>query len=410
MNGREVAITGLGVVSPLGHNLQTTWNAALEGRSGISTIHRFDASELPVRIAGQVPEIEPEDALTPREQRRGDLHIGYAVAAARQAWRDSHLNRDAPDPESVGVCIGSGIGGVDYIEEGRLKLEAEGPRRLSPFLLPGALINMPAGIIAIEFDLRGPALAVATACATGVHSIGLGMEMIQRGDADIVLAGGTEATVTPLSIAAFAKSQALSSNNDNPQGASRPWDADRDGFVMGEGAAVLVLEAAEHARRRKAEVYATVSGFGMSGDAHHMTSPEPDGRGAETCMRLALRKAGLDAGSIGYINAHATSTPLGDRAEAAAIRRVFGAGKVAVNGTKSLSGHLLGAAGALEALITVMSVHTGQIHPTINIDNEEEGLGLDIVMQKRQSKIDHALCNSFGFGGTNACLVFSASS
>ena len=398
----------MGVISPIGNNLTRTWQAALEGRSGIGPIDRFDASSLPVRIAGQAEQPAEEDALDHRARRRGDIHIFYGVAAARQAWRDAGLDNQPPDPERVGISVGSGIGGVRYLEEGAVTLKEEGVRRLSPFLIPGSLVNMAAGIIAIDLNLQGPSITLATACATGVHSIGLASRMIERGEADLILAGGAEASITPLSMGAFAQAKALSDSNESPQTACRPWDIDRNGFVMGEGSAILVLERSDRARARGAKIYAEVSGFGMSGDAYHMTAPDPSGRGAKSCMRLALKDASLEPGDVGYINAHATSTLLGDRVEAAAISEVFGAKKVPVNATKSLTGHLLGAAGALESLITVMSLRDQRIHPTINIDNKEEGIELDIVKDSpRDCAMQHALCNSFGFGGTNASLVFS---
>lgn len=409
MSRAGVVVTGMGVVSPLGPDLKTTWDAALNGRSGVATIDHFDPEKLPVRIAGQAVAPHPEDTMHPREKRRGDHHIFYAVAAARQAWRDAGLDQQPPHPQRAGISLGSGIGGIRFVEDGALLMNEKSARRLSPFLLPGSLINMPAGTISIELDLQGPSLAVATACATGVHSIGLGVGMIERGDADIIVAGGTEASITPLAMSAFAQSKALSFNNDKPQAASRPWDKDRDGFVMGEGAAILILESMESARARGARTDIRVSGFGMASDAHHITAPEPSGRGAEACMRRALQDAEIQPAEVDYINAHATSTVIGDRAEAQAICRLFGEKTVPVNATKSLTGHLLGAAGALESIISILSIRTGLVHPTLNLDCEEEGLGLDIVTgDAREGKIRHALCNSFGFGGTNACLVFSA--
>ncbi|MGI9345908.1 MAG: beta-ketoacyl-ACP synthase II [Gammaproteobacteria bacterium] len=407
-----VAVTGMGMISPLGNQVEGCWDALLKGQSGITPIDRFDASNLPTRIAGQAVAPTEEDSLAARVKRRYDQHVHWGVAAARQAWRDSGLDQyqgQELDRTQIGTCIGSGIGGISYSTNAGYCLKEGGLRKVSPFHLPGSLINMVNGVASIELDLQGPSLSIATACATGIHSIGTAARIIERGDATVMLAGGAEATITDVSLAVFLRAQALSTHfNDEPDKASRPWDINRDGFVMGEGAGILVLERLDHAQARNAPIHAIISGFGMSGDAYHITSPEPNGRNARNCMELAIEDADLQPTDIDYINAHATSTKLGDLAEAQAISSLFGSQNVPVNSTKSMIGHLLGAAGAVESIATILSIRDQTIHPTINLDQPEQDLGIDIVTDTRKAPIKHALCNSFGFGGTNAALILSA--
>jgi 3-oxoacyl-[acyl-carrier-protein] synthase II len=408
MNKRRVVITGMGMISPLGIGNEPTWQALIEGRSGVGMITKFDATAFPCRIAGEVKGFEPEKWIDKKEVKKSDTFIHYAVAAAQMAVDDARLDTTGGDGERTGVIIGSGIGGLPLIEEMHRKMLERGPSRISPFFIPGLIVNLAAGQISIRFNARGPSSAPATACATGAHAIGDAVRLIQRDDADVMFAGGSEAVVTALAVGGFAAMRALSTRNDEPERASRPWDADRDGFVLGEGAGVLILEELEHARARGAQIYAEVTGYGMSSDAHHITSPDESGMARG--MRRALKDAGLEPTQIDYINAHATSTPIGDKTETIAIKNVFGehAYKLAVSSTKSMTGHLLGAAGGLESAIAAMTVKTGLIPPTINYEKPDPDCDLDFVPNKaRQATIQHVMSNSFGFGGTNASLIFS---
>jgi 3-oxoacyl-[acyl-carrier-protein] synthase II len=403
-----VVVTGLGAVTPLGGDAPTTWRAAVEGRSGIAAIDTFDASEYPVRFAAAVKgELELGD-MPPKEVRRLDRVIALALVAAREALQQSGLEVRDANRERIGVAIGSGIGGLTTLQESIRSLIHSGPRRVQPFTIPMAICNMSSGYVAIRHGLQGPNLCHVSACATGAHSIGEAARAVARGDADVMLAGGTEAPITEVGLAGFAAMRALSTRNDDPARASRPFDRDRDGFVMGEGAAVLVLEAEDHARERGARPLAEVLGYGATADAAHIAQPTEYAEGAQRCMRLALEDAGLAPSDVDYLNAHATSTPAGDVSEARAIRAVFGshAGRLAVSATKSMTGHMLGAAGALEALLCVRVLETGWIPPTINLDAPDPECELDHVAQKaRQQDVRVALSNSFGFGGTNAALV-----
>ena len=399
------------MISPLGIGNEPNWRGLLEGRSGIGRISKFDPSAFACQIAGEVHGFEPEKWIEKKEVKKSDTFIHYAVAASQMAVDDAKLDTAACDHERLGVIIGSGIGGLPLIEEMHTKMIERGPSRVSPFFIPGLIINLAAGQVSIRFNCKGPNSAPATACATGAHAIGDAFKVIQRDDADVMFAGGTEAVVTPLAVGGFAAMRALSTRNDEPQRASRPWDLNRDGFVMGEGAGVLLLEEREHALRRGAPIYCELTGYGMSSDAYHITSPAEDGSGMINVMRRALKDAGLQPADIEYINAHGTSTPLGDKAETVAIKGVFGehAYKLAVSSTKSMTGHLLGAAGGLEAAISAMVVKEGMLPPTINHETPDPDCDLDYVPnQARQKQVRHVLSNSFGFGGTNATLVFSA--
>ncbi|MFN2239596.1 MAG: beta-ketoacyl-ACP synthase II [Thermoanaerobaculia bacterium] len=410
MEKRRVVITGIGLVTPLATGTRPTWEALLEGRSGVDVISRFDPSAFDCRIAGEVRDFKPEDWMEKKEVKKADTFIQYAIAASQMAWDDSGLGSDDIDPERLGVIIGSGIGGLPSIEETHKKLLERGPGRISPFFIPSLIVNLAAGQVSIRFNAKGPNSAPATACATGAHAIGDSMKVIQRGDADQMICGGAEAVVTPLAVGGFAAMKALSTRNDEPQRASRPWDAGRDGFVMGEGSGIVILEEREHALRRGARIYCELTGYGMTADAYHITSPSEDGDGMSRVMRRALADAGLDPERIDYINAHGTSTPVGDRAETLAVKTLFGehASKVAISSTKSMTGHLLGAAGGVEAAITALVVKEGRIPPTINYENPDPECDLDYVPnQAREMDVRHALSNSFGFGGTNATLVFS---
>jgi 3-oxoacyl-[acyl-carrier-protein] synthase II len=411
MEKRRVVVSGIGMISPLGIGNEPNWRGLLEGRSGIGRITKFDPSAFACQIAGEVHGFEPEKWIEKKEVKKSDTFIHYAVAAAQMAVDDARLDPKTCDHERLGVIIGSGIGGLPLIEEMHTKMLERGPSRVSPFFIPGLIINLAAGQISIRFNCKGPNSAPATACATGAHAIGDAFKVIQRDDADVMFAGGTEAVVTPLAVGGFAAMRALSTRNDEPQRASRPWDLNRDGFVMGEGAGVLLLEEREHALRRGATIYCELTGYGMSSDAYHITSPAEDGSGMINVMRRALKDAGLQPADIGYINAHGTSTPLGDKAETVAIKGVFGehAYKLAVSSTKSMTGHLLGAAGGLEAAISAMVVKEGMLPPTINHETPDPDCDLDYVPnQARPKQVRHVLSNSFGFGGTNATLVFSA--
>lgn len=408
MTKRRVVITGLGTVNPLGLNVQDTWDALCAGRSGITEITAFDVSAYATRIGGEVKNFDVTGVMTEKEARKIDLFMQYALVAAEQAIQDAALPEQV-NKDRIGVAVGSGIGGLGTIEANHQQLLNSGPRRVSPFLVPGSVINMASGNIAIRYGFRGPNFAITTACTTGTHNIGYAARTIAYGDADVMIAGGAEMASTPLGIAGFTAARAMSTRNDEPAKASRPWDKDRDGFVLGDGAAVLVLESLEHAQARGATIYAELSGLGLSDDAHHITSPPEDGAGAALAMQNAIRDAGLQVQDIDYINAHGTSTLAGDIAETNAVKSVFGehAYRLAVSSTKSMTGHLLGAAGALEALITVLTIRDGIIPPTINLDQPDEGCDLDYVQHiARRSPVRAAISNSFGFGGTNGSLLF----
>lgn len=407
---RRVVVTGLGCVSPIGNSVTASWDALLAGRSGIATITRFDASPFSTHFAGEVKGFNVEDYMPGKEARHMDTFIHYGMAAGMQAMQDSGLQVTEENAERIGVIVGSGIGGLPMIEQTHTELTNRGPRRISPFFVPASIINMISGHLSIKYGLKGPNIAIVTACTTGLHCIGEAGRMIEYGDADVIIAGGAESTISPLGLGGFASARALSSRNDDPATASRPWDKDRDGFVLGEGAGVMVLEEYEHAKARGAKIYAELLGFGMSADAHHMTAPLEDGDGARRCMVAAMRNAGVNADQVDYVNAHGTSTPLGDVAETVAIKRALGdhAKNIVVNSTKSMTGHLLGGAGGLEAVFTVLAVHNQKSPPTINIFNQDPACDLDYCAnQGRDMKIDIAVKNSFGFGGTNGTLIFS---
>lgn len=409
MTRRRVVITGLGIVSPVGNTVDEAWQNIVAGRSGIGPITRFDASTFSARIAGEVRNFDIGQYLSPKEARRMDTFIHYGMAAGIQAVRDAGLTANPDNAERIGVLIGSGIGGLPLIEETAHEFAANGVRKISPFFVPGSIINMISGNLSIMYGFRGPNLAIVTACTTGTHSIGEAGRLIEYGDADIMIAGGAEATVSPLGVGGFCAARALSTRNDDPQAASRPWDKDRDGFVLGEGAGVVVLEEYEHAKARGARIYGELAGYGMSADAHHMTAPCEDGEGAARCMTSALRNAGLAPSDIQYINAHGTSTPLGDLAETMAVKRCFGdhAKSLVVNSTKSMTGHLLGAAGGIEAVFSALAVYHQVSPPTINLATPDEQCDLDYCANEaRPMRIDAAMSNSFGFGGTNGTVVF----
>jgi len=410
LNLRKVVVTGVGCISPLGADVQSTWEGLLAGRSGISPITRFEPGDLASRIAGQADDFDPELRLAAKEARRMDRFIQLGLCAGLEAFEDSGIDLEKSDRDRVGVLIGAGIGGLETIENTTRVMLERGSRKVSPFYIPSSIINMVSGNLSIMLGLRGPNLAVVTACTTGTHAIGEAARMIALGDADVMIAGGTEAAITPTSMAGFAAAKALSRRNDAPEHASRPWDRDRDGFVMGEGAGTLVIESLEHAKRRGARIYAELAGYGVSGDAHHMTQPAPGGEGAARCMRNALKNAGIDRQQVGYINAHGTSTPLGDLAETLAIKSVFAdhAHNLMVSSNKSMIGHLLGAAGGVEAVATVLSLFHDAVPPTINLDGPDPDCDLDYVpAEARDTLIQAALSNSFGFGGTNGTLVFT---
>jgi 3-oxoacyl-[acyl-carrier-protein] synthase II len=406
---RRVVVTGLGIVAPVGTGVAEAWSNIIAGRSGIAPISRFDASSLPSRIAGEVKGFDVSKYLPAKEARRFDTFIHYGLAAGIEAIGDSGLDFERVQREQVGVCIGSGIGGLPLIEETHDAVIAGGPRKISPFFVPGTIINLIAGQLSIMYGLKGPNLALVTACTTANHCIGEAGRIIEYGDADVMIAGGAESTVSLLGVGGFCAARALSTRNDDPAGASRPWDKDRDGFVLGEGAGILVLEEYEHAKARGARIYCDLAGYGMSADAHHITAPCEDGDGAVRCMANALRNAGLDRQSVDYVNAHGTSTPLGDIAETKAVKRCFGdhARKLAVSSTKSMTGHLLGAAGGIEAVFSVLALRDQIAPPTINLVTPDPECDLDYVPNTaREMKIGAVLSNSFGFGGTNGTLVF----
>jgi 3-oxoacyl-[acyl-carrier-protein] synthase II len=409
LSRRRVVVTGLGAVTPLGNRVEDTWQGVCEGKSGIAPIEHFDVSAYPTRFGGTVRNFDIGEYISLKEARRLDLFLHYGLAAGIQAVHDAGLHEAGYDPLRVGVATGSGIGGITWIENAVHTIDSAGPRKISPFFVPGAIINMVSGTLSIQFGFQGPNLAVTTACTTGTHNIGLAARLIAHGDADAMVVGGAEMASSPVGLGGFSAARALSTRNDDPAAASRPWDADRDGFVLSDGAGMLVLEEYEHARKRGARIYAELAGFGMSGDAYHITSPPEDGKGAAACMQNAIRDAAMAVDQIDYINAHGTSTVIGDRAETIAIRRVFGshADKLAVSSTKSMTGHLLGASGAIEAVFSVLSLRDQIAPPTINLQNPGEGCDLDYVpLAARKMPIDVVISNSFGFGGTNGSLVF----
>lgn len=409
MAKRRVVVTGLGMLTPLGNDVASTWQSLLNGQSGIGPITHFDTTDFGTKFAGLIKDFDATDYMAKKDTKKMDLFIQYGIAAGLQALDDSGLEITEQNADRVGVAVGSGIGGLSLIEENHEKLLNVGPRKLSPFYVPSTIINMISGHLSIMKGLRGPNISIVTACTTGLHNIGHAARMIAYGDADAMLAGGAEKASTPMGMGGFSAARALSTRNDDPQAASRPWDKDRDGFVLSDGAGVIVLEEYEHAKARGANIYAELVGFGMSGDAFHMTSPPADGAGAGLSMANAIKDAAVNPDQVGYINAHGTSTPAGDKAETQAVKNVFGdaANKVMVGSSKSMMGHLLGAAGSVESIITILSLRDQQVSPTINLDNPDEGCDLDYIAHTaRDAKLDYALCNSFGFGGTNGSLLF----
>ncbi|MCO6545692.1 MAG: beta-ketoacyl-ACP synthase II [Gilliamella sp.] len=411
MSRRRVVVTGMGMISPVGNTVESTWQALLAGQSGVELIEHFDTAPFATRFAAMVKNFNGEDYnISRKDARKMDYFIQYGIAAGMQAIRDAGIEITNENAERIGCAIGSGIGGLGLIEENHSALVNGGPRKISPFFVPSTIVNMIAGHLSIIYGLKGPSITIATACSSGVHNIGHAARMIAYGDADAMLAGGGEKASTPLGIGGFGAARALSTNNDNPKAASRPWDKDRDGFVLGDGAGIMFLEEYEHAKKRGAKIYAELVGFGMSGDAYHMTSPPADGSGAALAMKCALRDAGITPEQVGYINAHGTSTPAGDKAETQAVKSIFkeNASKVMVSSTKSMIGHLLGAAGAVESIFTVLALRDQAVPPTINLNNPDEGCDLDYVPHTaRQVKnLEYALCNSFGFGGTNGSVLF----
>jgi 3-oxoacyl-[acyl-carrier-protein] synthase II len=411
VNTRRVVITGLGTLSPVGNTADEFWTALVQGRSGVGMITRFDTTGYPTRIAGEVRNFDPLDFVDKKEARRLDPYLQYAIASAVLAVQDAALDTGKVDGNRFGVLIGSGIGGISTLLESHRNLIEKGPDRVSPFFIPMLIANMASGLVSMRFGAKGPNSAVVTACATGNHAIGDSFKIIQRADADIMIAGGSEAIIIPLTIAGFCSMKAMSTRNDEPTKAMRPFDANRDGFVAGEGAGILVLESLDHALARDARIYAEIVGYGMTGDAHHMTAPDPEGDGAARAMAAAVRDAGLDVSDVGYINAHGTSTQYNDKFESIAIKRVFGehARRLAVSSTKSMTGHLLGAAGGIEAIATVLALHHGVLPPTINYETPDPDCDLDYIPnQARKQDVEVALSNAFGFGGTNATLAFRA--
>ena len=409
MSRRRVVVTGLGMLSPLGNSVESSWQAAVAGKSGIAPIEHMDVSAFNTRVGGSIRNFDIEPYMTAKEARKLDLFIQYGIAACMQALNESGLEITDANRDRIGVSMGSGIGGLTNIEHNHTLLLNSGPRRISPFFVPGSIVNMVAGYLSIQYGLRGPNYALTTACTTGTHSIGMAARNIAYDEADVMIAGGSEMATSGLGLGGFSASRALSTRNEEPQKASRPWDSERDGFVLSDGAGAMVLEEYEHAKARGAHMYAEVIGFGMSGDGYHMTAPPEDGRGAAMCMGNALRDAGVQPETVGYINAHGTSTLAGDLAESRAVETVFGehAGKLAMSSTKSMTGHLLGAAGAVEAIFAVLALRDQVAPPTINLDNPGEGCNLDYVAHEAQSRaLDVVVSNSFGFGGTNGSLVF----
>ncbi len=410
MNERRVVVTGLGLVSPVGNDVTSSWDALKNGRSGINSLSHFDVSNFSTRIGGSIKNFDCSPYMQAKEARRMDIFIQYGIAAGVQAFKDSGLLDSHWDADRAGVAIGSGIGGLTTIEETAIQIRESGPRKVSPFFVPGSIINMLAGNLSIRFGLRGPNISVTTACTTGTHNIGIAANMIQNNQAEIMLVGGAEMATSPAALGGFCAARALSTRNQEPEKASRPWDRDRDGFVLSDGAGIMVLEELEHARKRGARIYAELAGFGMSGDAYHVTSPPEGGAGAALCMRNALASATLDFAAVDYINAHGTSTQAGDLAETEAIKTVFGdhAKHLSVSSSKSMLGHLLGASGAAEAIISVLTIVDQVITPTINLDEPDEGCNLDYVPHiSRDQSVNVVLSNSFGFGGTNGSLVFA---
>jgi 3-oxoacyl-[acyl-carrier-protein] synthase II len=409
MAERRVVVTGLGVLSPIGNDTETAWANAIAGKSGAGLIDNFDTEGFAVKICAAVKGFDPTDIVDRKEVRRNDPFIIYGMAAAIEAIADAGLESHPADADRHGIAVGSGIGGIGTIENTAVSLDHGGPRKVSPFFIPSSVVNMISGQLSIRFGYTGPNIAIVTACTSGTHNIGFGARLIKYGDADVMVVGGAEYARTPVAVAGFGNMKALSMRNDDPERASRPWDRDRDGFLLGEGAGVLVLEEYERAKARGAKIYGEIVGFGMSGDAFHITGPAEDGAGAALSMRNALRDAGLDAADVDYINAHGTSTPLGDVAETTAIKQVFGADtKVAVHSTKSMIGHLLGAAGAVEAIFTILAIKNAVSPPTINLENPGDGCDLDYVPNvARDMTIRAGLSNSFGFGGTNGTLIFA---
>lgn len=411
MTQKRVVITGMGAVTPLGLNVADTWQAAIAGKSGIGTITQMDTSDYPCSIAGEVKDFDPSDIISPKDQRKMDRFIQLGFVAAAEALAQAGIHSDADIPEDkrgrYGVAVGSGIGGINSIENAYDTIRDRSPRRVSPYFIPAMLINLISGQLSIRYQMHGPNISHVSACSTSAHAIGESAEMIKRGIADVMVAGGAESAVSPIGLGGFSALRALSTDyNDTPEKASRPFDKNRDGFVMSEGAGVLVLEEYEHAKKRGATILGEVMGYGLSGDGYHLTSPSPDGRGAIASMKMALDQAGMNAGEVGYVNAHATSTPAGDEIESQAIEKVFGQ-NILVSATKSMTGHMLGAAGSMEAILSLMALREGVIPPTINLDNPSEACRLDYVPHKaRETKVNAALSNSFGFGGTNASLIF----
>lgn len=412
MKGRRVVVTGMGMVTSLGHTVESTWSAILAGKSGVATIDAFDPSEFSTTFSASVRDLSVDQYLPSKDSRKMDVFVQYGMVAGIQAFEDSGFVVTEGNAHRVGCAVGSGIGGIGEIEKNSLLVAEKGPRRISPFFVPGSIINMIGGNLSVKYNMQGPNIAIVTACTTGTHNIGMGARMISQGDADAMLVGGAEMATTKVGLGGFAAARALSTRNDDPTRASRPWDSDRDGFVLGDGAGVLMIEEYESAKARGARIYGEIIGFGMSGDAYHMTLPPEDGRGAAASMRNALLDADLSPEAIGYINAHGTSTPAGDLAETQAIKSVFGdySKRVAVSSTKSMVGHLLGAAGAVEAIFSILALRDQIAPPTINLDNPSEGCDLNYVPHVAQSlATQYALSNSFGFGGTNGTLVFARS-
>ena len=410
MSKRRVVVTGLGMLSPVGNTVESSWKAVCDGQSGISLIEHFDTINHATKFAGLVKDFNYEDfGISRKDAKKMDPFIQYGIAAGFQAFKDAGLEVTEANATRIGAAIGSGIGGLGLIQDNCESLLHGGPRKVSPFFVPSTIINMVAGHLSIMYGFRGPSISIATACTSGVHNIGHAARMIAYGDAEVMVAGGAEKATTPLGVAGFGAARALSTRNDDPQAASRPWDKDRDGFVLGDGAGIIILEEYEHAKARGAKIYAEIAGFGMSSDAYHMTSPPENGEGAALAMENALKDAGIQASDVGYINAHGTSTPAGDLAEAQAVVSVFGEGTdVLVSSTKSMTGHLLGAAGGIESIFTILSLCDQTVPPTINLDNPDEACKLDFVPghARKVENMEYALCNSFGFGGTNGSLIF----
>ncbi|MEC8587823.1 MAG: beta-ketoacyl-ACP synthase II [Pseudomonadota bacterium] len=409
MNGKRIAVTGLGLLTPVGNDVMSSWSAIRAGKSGIKPIETFDVSEFSTRFGGALQAFDRDKYLPAKEARRMDEFMHYGIAAGIQALEDSRLQEDGFEAERFGVAVGSGIGGITTIEDTALQIKESGPRKVTPFFVPGSIINMISGTLSIRFGLKGPNIAIVTACTTGTHNIGLAANMISNDQADIMLVGGAEMATSPVGLGGFCAARALSTRNDEPERASRPWDKNRDGFVLSDGAGVMVIEEMEHAKARGARIYAELVGFGMSGDAYHMTAPSEGGEGAARCMQNALKSADMSINDIDYINAHGTSTIAGDVAESEAIKQVFGAEayNLCVSSTKSMIGHLLGASGAAEAIVSVLTLHDQVITPTINLDDPEDGCDLDYVPHEaREQTVNAVLTNSFGFGGTNGSLIF----